>query len=147
MYAWKIVVALGGMSLTGHVAQAAEPATSSFSDSGVVDGKAKAFFDALKTGKSADAIGKLMESPLWAQRTGVREAIAGQVDAAMRAYGPVLSYEKASTERLGTMVVRHFYLVQHRDMVTRWELDLVRTGTGWTFGYFAFTDQVNNWFN
>jgi hypothetical protein len=89
----------------------------------------------------------MSSSPLWSKHPGFSEQMVGQIDAAVQAYGPVVAYEKVSSTSLGTMAVREYYLVQHRDMVTRWEFDLVRTSTGWNIGYFGFTDQPNTWFS
>ncbi|WP_147454286.1 hypothetical protein [Sphingomonas sp. PP-F2F-G114-C0414] len=111
------------------------------------DEQVQSFLAALKAGKGNEAVMTLLSSsPLWAQRPGTSEQMVGQIDAAIKAYGPVISYEKLSSTTLGTMAVREFYFVQHRDMVTRWEFDLVKTPTGWSVGYFGFTDQPNGWF-
>lgn len=112
-----------------------------------IDREVDTFLNLLRSGKGNEAVtGLLGSSPLWTQKTGARESMLGQIDAATRAYGPVTGYEKLSTEKLGTMVVREYYLVQHRDMVVRWEFDIVRSAAGWHVGYFGFTDQPNSWF-
>jgi hypothetical protein len=112
------------------------------------DEQVQSFLATLKAGKGNEAVITLLSSsPLWAQRPGASEQMAGQIDAAIKAYGPVVSYERLSSATLGTMVVREYYFVQHRDMVTRWEFDLVRTPRGWSVGYFGFTDQPNGWFS
>lgn len=109
--------------------------------------KVRLFLDTLKTGKPDAAIDALFaDSKLWSQKTGAREQMLAQINAAIGIYGPIADYELVDTQKLGTMVIRQYYLVQHRDMVTRWEFDLVRTGTGWSIGYFGFTDQPTNWF-
>lgn len=111
------------------------------------DRQVTAFFDLIKAGKPDQAVGDLIaSSPLWSSRTGIKEQMLAQVNASIQIYGPMLSYERTSTEHLGTMVVRQIYFAQHRDMVTRWEFDFVHTGAGWKVGYFGFTDQVQNWF-
>lgn len=111
------------------------------------DEQVQSFLATLKAGKGNEAVMTLLSSsPLWAQRPGTSEQMVGQIDAAIKAYGPVISYEKLSSTTLGTMAVREFYFVQHRDMVTRWEFDLVKTPKGWSVGYFGFTDQPNGWF-
>ncbi len=114
--------------------------------SAAVDQDVASFLNLLRNGKGAEAVTGLLSSPLWASKAGARESMIGQIDAATRAYGPVQSYEKLSTNRLGTLVVREYYLVQHRDMVVRWEFDLVKSSSGWHVGYFGFTDQPNTWF-
>lgn len=112
------------------------------------DEQVQSFLATLKAGKGNEAVTALLSSsPLWAQRPGSSEQMVGQIDAAVKAYGPVISYEKLSSSALGTMAIREYYLVQHRDMVTRWEFDLVRTARGWSVGYFGFTDQPNVWFS
>lgn len=113
-----------------------------------VDQQVQSFLATLKAGKGDEAVKALLSSsPLWIQRPGVSEQMVGQIDAAIKAYGPVMSYEKLPSTKLGTMAVREYYLIQHRDMVTRWEFYLVRTSTGWAVGYFGFTDQPNGWFS
>lgn len=112
------------------------------------DQQVQQFLSALKAGKGQEAVHTLLSSsPLWAQRAGASEQMVGQIDAAVKAYGPIVSYEKLSSTNLGTMAIREYYLIQHRDMVTRWEFDLVRTPRGWSVGYFGFTDQPNAWFS
>lgn len=111
------------------------------------DEQVQSFLATLKAGKGSEAVTTLLSSsPLWAQRPGTGEQMVGQIDAAIKAYGPVTSYEKVSSAVLGTMAVREYYFVQHRDMITRWEFDLVRTPRGWSVGYFGFSDQPNAWF-
>ncbi|SFN69595.1 hypothetical protein [Sphingomonas sp. OK281] len=111
------------------------------------DEQVQSFLASLKAGKGNEAVMTLLSSsPLWAQRPGTSEQMVGQIDAAIKAYGPVVSYEKLSTAALGTMAMREYYFVQHRDMVTRWEFELLRTPRGWSVGYFGFTDQPNTWF-
>jgi phospholipid N-methyltransferase len=111
------------------------------------DERAQRFLTLLQAGKASQAIDEVMSSsPLYAHKAGTKEAILGQIDAALGAYGPVTSFEKISADTLGTMVVRQYYLVQHRDMVVRWEFQLIRTGSGWRVGYFGFEDKVPTWF-
>ncbi|WP_448502736.1 hypothetical protein [Sphingomonas sp.] len=113
-----------------------------------VDEKVQSFLSTLKAGKGNEAVEALLSSsPLWDQRPGASEQMVGQIDAAIKAYGPVVSYEKLPSTTLGTMAVRQYYLVQHREMVTRWEFHLVRTARGWSVGYFGFSDQPTGWFS
>lgn len=112
-----------------------------------VDQLANRFMAALKAGKPGDAVDIVIaSSPLWAERTGTREVMLGQADAATKAYGRVVKYEKVAGANIGSLVVRQFYLVQHEKMVTRWELDFARTPGGWSIAYFGFTDQIQKWF-
>lgn len=116
-------------------------------ETGSADKQVQAFLSSLKAGKGNEAVAALMaSSPLWAKHPGFSEQMVGQVDAAVKAYGPVTGYEKLSSTPLGTMAIREYFFVQHRDMVTRWEFDLVHTASGWSVGYFGFTDQPNGWF-
>lgn len=109
--------------------------------------EARRFFALLQAGKSAEAVDTIMgSSPLYKQKIGLKEALLGQIDAALGAYGPLISFEKVREERLGTMVRRQLYLAQHRDMVVRWDFHLIRAGSGWLVGHFAFNDQVGTWF-
>jgi hypothetical protein len=101
----------------------------------------------LQGGKTAEAVdGLLGTSTTPSQKPGERENLLTQIGAAIQAYGPVTAYEKARSEMLGTMVMRQFYLVQHRDMVVRWEFEYVRTAAGWQLDYFGFDDQPRTWF-
>jgi hypothetical protein len=111
------------------------------------DAQVDAFLKALVAGNGSAGVQALMSaSPLWSKHPGSSEQLSGQIDAAMKAYGPVLSFEELSTAELGSMAKREYFLVQHRDMVTRWEFDLVRTPSGWNVAYLGFTDQPNTWF-
>ena len=116
-------------------------------EAALFDGQVQSFLSTLKAGKGGEAVQTLMaSSPLWAKHPGFSEQMIGQIDAAIKAYGPVVSYEKISTTNVGTMAAREYFFVQHRDMITRWEFDLVRTPSGWSVGYFGFADQPNAWF-
>lgn len=111
------------------------------------DGEVQTFLKALVAGDGDAGIQTLMSaSSLWSKHPGFSEQMSGQIDAAVKAYGPVVSYEPLSSTDLGTTAKREYYLVQHRDMVTRWEFDLVRTPHGWNVAYLGFSDQPNTWF-
>jgi hypothetical protein len=112
-----------------------------------VDGQVQTFLKALVAGNGTAGVQTIMSaSSLWSKHPGFSEQMSGQIDAAVKAYGPVISFEPLSSDDLGTMAKREYYLVQHRDMVTRWEFDLVRTPSGWNVAYLGFTDQPNTWF-
>lgn len=111
------------------------------------EGQADQFLMLLKNGKAEEAVTTVIaSSSLWSNRTGVKEQMLAQVDAANKIYGPVSAYEKVSTEWVGTMLIRQYYLVQHKNMVTRWEFDFTKTTDGWKVGYFGFTDNVQSLF-
>lgn len=110
------------------------------------DRQVLAFLTSMQAGRHRDAVEQLMSSPLWQAKSGARETMLGQIDAAVQAYGPVVAFEKVGSDTVGTMVRRERYFVQHRDMVTRWEFYLVRAGSGWQIGYFGFTDDPKLWF-
>ena len=141
-----MIFALAGLALAGPLPVAAAPAVQK--EATAADGQVQLFLATLKAGKGGQAVEELMAaSPLWAKHAGFSEQMTGQIDAAVKAYGPVISYERVSTTNVGTMATREYSLVQHRDMVTRWEFDLVRTPSGWNVGFFGFTDQPNTWFS
>ncbi len=109
--------------------------------------QADAFFGLLQQGKNDEAVASILNtSPLWQNRTGAKEQIAAQIDAAGRIYGAVGKYELASCEALGTSIVRGFYFLQYDQIVVRWEFDWNKTNNGWSVAYFGFTDQVQSWF-
>ena len=109
--------------------------------------KAKAFLDRLVAGKGSDGVAAVLgDSPLWATRPGASEQLNGQIDAAVKAYGVPTRWEAYCGDALGTMAFREYYLVQHREILTRWEFDFARTATGWKIVYFGFTDQQPSWF-
>ena len=111
------------------------------------EAQVRGFLLNLQAGKATEAVdGLLGASTTPGQKPGERENLLTQINAAIQTYGPVISYEKARTDTLGTMVMRQFYLVQHRDMVVRWEFDYVRTQAGWQIDYFGFDDQPRTWF-
>ena len=112
-----------------------------------VDRLCSQFFDGLKGGNVDSAFDRLLGgSTLWASKAGDRQALSTQVKGAVQVYGPVRAYELVHSEQLGGLSIKRYYLVQQEKMVTRWEVDFVRVGTGWTVGYFGFDDQVKNWF-
>jgi hypothetical protein len=111
------------------------------------DAPIRTFLSGLLAGQMTQAVdGLLAASTTPAQKPGERENLLAQLGAAVVTYGPVIAYEKAGAQTSGSMVVRQYYLVQHRDMVVRWEFVLVRTGSGWRVDYFGFDDQPRTWF-
>lgn len=115
--------------------------------SAAAEAQVRTFLFNLQAGKTSEAVdGFLGATTTPGQKPGERDNLLAQINAAVQAYGPVTSYEKIRSDPAGTMVIRQFYLVQHRDMVVRWEFDFVRTGMGWRVDYFAFDDQPRSWF-
>lgn len=144
-----------GMHHVGQAQTSAAPATPATSVASAVpaaqpstpDGQLRIFLTDLLAGKKEEAVdGLLGASTRAGQKPGERENLLAQVEATLQTYGPITTFEKAATQTLGSMIIRQYYLVQHRDMVVRWEFYLVRTGTGWRVDYFAFDDQPRSWF-
>jgi hypothetical protein len=140
------------MMLTGATcagAQQATPASAPAAAQPVAtpDAPIRLFLSELQAGRTMQAVdGLLGASTTPAQKPGERENLLAQLGAALQAYGPVIGYEKGGTQTVGSMTVRQYYLVQHREMVVRWEFVLVRTGAGWRVDYFGFDDQPRTWF-
>ncbi len=112
-----------------------------------VNKQIETFFSLIESSQAEKALdGIIASSPLWANKTGVKEQLLAQVQAAEKIYGPISGHELASMDSQGTMLLRQYWFAQHRDMVTRWEFDFVRSAKGWTIAYFGFTDQAPNWF-
>ncbi|QUT06042.1 hypothetical protein KFK14_00610 [Sphingobium phenoxybenzoativorans] len=110
------------------------------------EAKSDQVLNLLKAGKGAEAVTTLMtSSPLMAGRTTEQTQITTQVQGALDLYGPVSGFELVESQRLGSFFVKEYYVVQHRNMVTRWEFEMIKTGAGWTYGYFGFEDQVRTW--
>ncbi|BAV65998.1 hypothetical protein [Sphingobium cloacae] len=105
------------------------------------------FFAKLKADRAEAALdGILQTSPLWNNRAGAKEQLLAQMQAALKVYGAVTGVECVSEDSQGTMIVRQYWLAQHKDMVTRWEFDFMRAANGWQIGYFGFSDQLPTWF-
>jgi hypothetical protein len=112
----------------------------------MVDKQITSFFDTMKRGDMNGAIAGVMDSsPLWANRTGAKEQMVAQVEAASKIYGPLVSFDCLPTLRTGSLVSRKYCFAQHKLMVVRWQFDFARLPTGWSVSYFGFTDQANNW--
>lgn len=111
------------------------------------DALIRTFLSSLQAGKVEEAVdGLITASTVPSSKPGERDTMLSQFNAAVQAYGPIVTFEKARADMLGTMATRQYYLVQHRDMVVRWEFTLVRTGAGWRIDYFGFDDQPRTWF-
>ena len=111
-----------------------------------LDRPVAAFIDKLAAGRTREAVDGLMaSSPLFAGKEAMRDTVLAQLDEALRTYGPVARYEVIEHKPVGSMFVRRRYFVQHKEMVTRWEFDFVRTERGWVIGYFGFDDSMKNW--
>ncbi|MBN8818103.1 MAG: hypothetical protein J0I80_05215 [Sphingomonas sp.] len=112
----------------------------------MVDKQISGFFDTLKQGDADGAIAAVMNSsPLWANRTGAKEQMVAQVEAATKIYGPLVSFDCLPTLHTGSLISRKYCFAQHQLMVVRWQFDFARLPTGWSVAYFGFTDQANNW--
>ncbi len=104
------------------------------------------FFDTLKTGSADAAVTSVLDtSPLWSNRTGVKEQMVAQIDAATKIYGGLASYECVPALRTGTLVIRQYCYAQHQQMVLRWQFDLAKLPSGWAIAFFGFNDQANSW--
>ena len=111
------------------------------------DALIRTFLSGLQSGKAEEAVdGLITASTVPSSKPGERDTMLNQINAALQAYGPIVSFEKAKADMLGTLATRQYYLVQHRDMVVRWEFTIVRTGAGWRIDYFGFDDQPRTWF-
>jgi hypothetical protein len=111
------------------------------------DALANDFFDSLKLGKTDVALKILATgSAMLGKKIEENPQLETQIDRATEVYGPVVRWERVHSETLGTMVRRDTYLVQHREIVTRWRFVYVRKPTGWIVGWFVFEDQMQNWF-
>jgi hypothetical protein len=112
----------------------------------ILDERAREFFDLLKAGKTLELYDvTLGRSPLMAGKEAERQALAGQIDAALRVYGPVTGFELARQTSYGSLFVKRFYVVQHEKLLTRWEINFTRLQSGWTVSYFGFEDQARTW--
>jgi len=109
------------------------------------DAQIRTFLAALLAGKIAEGVDGLLGASA-AQKQEERGNLISQINAAVTTYGLIIAFEKVRTDALGSMAVREYYFVQHRDMVVRWEFDMVRTGVGWEIDYFGFDDQPKSWF-
>lgn len=124
------------------VASAAAPSSAAAADAVV-----RGFLAKLLAGRNEEAADDLLASSTTpSQRPEERSTLLTQVTAAVTTYGPILSYERVRADTIGTMATRLFYLVQHRDMVVRWEFEVIRTGNGWKVDNFGFDDQPRTWF-
>ncbi len=109
---------------------------------------AERFLQTLKTGTVHDALTALANgSSLLASKMGDGNALAAQIQVALSSYGPIIGWERVESKTIGTMLRRDTYVVQHREMVTRWRFAFVRTGKGWIPASFAFEDNVPTWFD
>jgi hypothetical protein len=132
-------------SLAPVPALAAAP-TENPAPSAAVDKLATGFFELLKAGKSQEAVNfTATGSPLMAGRAADQMNLTGQIDTALRLYGPIQSYEMVNETVLGTSYVKRHYIVRHANMLTRWEFEFGRLKDGWSFIYFGFEDQVRTW--
>lgn len=141
----KIVAALGLVTLE-FLPAAIPMAYAAAPDETAIDKQVGDFFDLLKSGKSIDAVNATLgRSPLMTGKEGEQQALASQIDGALRIYGPMTSYEKVTESRYGTMVLKRFYVAQHEKMLTRWELVFSRLKSGWVVTYLGFDDQFRTW--
>ena len=99
----------------------------------------------LKAGKYAEAYdASLGKSPLVSSTD--RASLVGQIQAGMAIYGKPSAYELLAEHKAGTMAIKRYYLLRQENMVTRWELVLLKTGNGWSTAYFGYDTKAQNWF-
>lgn len=87
----------------------------------------------------------LGKSQLMAGRAAERSALVAQFKAGFDAYGPVAKVERYKEERLGSMLLRRYYLAQHEKLLTRWLIDYALLPTGWTVVTISYDDKVSSW--
>ena len=123
----------------------APPVLAAESDGQVVSicNKTMSLIQAGKVGEAFDA--SLGKSPLMVGQTTDRDSLVGQMEAGLKVFGPISSFELIKEDKIGTMAVRRFYFAQHSKMVTRWEIDLVRTTSGWVVSYFGYDAKAQEW--
>jgi hypothetical protein len=111
-----------------------------------VDAILKPIFDGMVKGDyRTPLITAFDRSTLWKQKVTEKENLLNQIDGVFKLYGPALSYELVSTKQRGSLWEYRVYLVQQRDIITRWQIWMTRSGGGWMVGYFGFDDQAQNW--
>lgn len=98
----------------------------------------------LKAGKVGEAYdASLGKSPLVSPTE--RSSLVGQMETAMKIFGSASAYELVKEHRIGTLAVRRIYFLQHEKMVSRWEIDLVKTTGGWTVSYYGYDIKSQDW--
>lgn len=141
-----IVAALlaGGVPAVAQ-AQTAPAASAAFAQS---DPVVERFLRTLQSGKIREGLLALASnSPLLSKNLGDASTLSSQIQTALTAYGPITGWERVDSKAIGTMLRRDTYIVQHRDMVTRWRFLFVRTGAGWATASFIFEDNAPTWFD
>ncbi|MFM5932437.1 MAG: hypothetical protein ACKOPQ_16210 [Novosphingobium sp.] len=115
-------------------------------DSGTIDALSDQVFAKLKAGNAkaliTESIGK---SPLLSNNSAGAQALEAQIDTALKIYGRVSAYELVKEDKIGTLFIRRYYVVQHENLVTRWELNLAKLPSGWAVVYIGFDDQGRTW--
>lgn len=140
-----MMLIVASRSLAQDAATAPPPASAQ--PAATPEAPVRSFLSELLAGRTVQAVdGLLAASTNVGQKPGERDNLLAQLDASIQAYGPVIGFERSGAQAAGSMSVRHYYMVQHRDMVVRWEFILVRTGAGWRVDYFGFDDQPRTWF-
>jgi hypothetical protein len=107
------------------------------------------FLAELKRGDVESALNGIEKSsPLMFKfQPDMRGKFVTQISASMSTYGPVARWERIKSEMLGTLMRRDTYLVQHRDIVVRWQFIYMKLERGWGLSYFGFEDQPKTWFD
>jgi len=146
----RSLIAMAAMMLAPPsplIAQEATPAPAGAQPAATPEAPVRLFLSELLAGRMEQAVDGLFAASTTAgQKPGERENLIAQLNAAVQTYGPIIGFERSGAQASGSMAMRQYYLVQHRDMVVRWEFVLVRTGTGWKVDYFGFDDQPRTWF-
>jgi hypothetical protein len=142
-----VLFGLGLATLMQPVAFAATSDSLAIKTTAAVDEILKPIFDGMVKGDYRKPLMTAFDrSTLWKQKVTEKENLLNQIDGAFKLYGPALSYELVSTKQRGSLWESRVYIVQQRDNITRWQIWMTRSGSGWMVGYFGFDDQAQNWF-
>ena len=137
------------LTMAASIANAAVETTSTSAalvPNAEADKIAARFFETVKGGNVAKAVDDIFaDAPLMSGKVAEKQQLVGQTSSAIQIYGPVMSYELVRSEALGGLVLKRYYIVQQKNMLTRWEFDFARLPTGWTTVFFGFNDQVPSW--
>ncbi len=139
----SFAILLGGLSTSTNAAPV--PDAVSTTDSQIIDAMASQLFSQLKSGHTADAVnGFLGRSKLMNGKAQDLAYLASQVDGTIRIYGAIENCSLYSEESRAGLVQVRYYICQHQDFLTRWQLIFGKSGSGWIPLNLRFDDKVAN---
>ena len=128
------------MALAGIAIAVAAPAAAATATAGG-EAVSDRMMDANKAGRTRAAFEQAMPTVLATKPIEI-DNVVQQTENAIRLYGPMTRWELATSEAIGTLLVKRVYVSQHAKAPLFWTVIAYNAPDGWQVTNFNFDDKV-----